>query len=94
VKQDESYDVQEHLGIESLQSTFYKSKKDRKMPMICPFLNCNRQFVETGNLKTHLRIHVSRIYNTNSTFLAHFVCFFRLGNVLLSATSMVAGKCL
>lgn len=37
-----SYDVKQHLGFENLGLCFHKAKKDRKMPMICPFFNCNR----------------------------------------------------
>jgi len=29
--------------------------------MNCPFFNCLKEFTETGNLKTHLRTHVSSI---------------------------------
>lgn len=38
-----------------------KAKKPRgdKRVLICPFVNCLKDFTETGNLKTHLRTHVS-----------------------------------
>ena len=31
----------------------------QRIPLYCPFANCMREFQETGNLKTHIRIHVS-----------------------------------
>ena len=48
------------LGI-SIEESFEKTARTRgtKMPLFCPFSNCLREFQETGNLKTHLRIHVS-----------------------------------
>jgi uncharacterized Zn-finger protein len=38
--------------------TFTKFKNFKKEPMICPYIHCKSSFVETGNLKTHMRIHV------------------------------------
>lgn len=57
--ENDDYAVQEHLGLESLTDCFNKVKKGRVASMKCPHISCSRQFIETGNLKTHLRIHVS-----------------------------------
>jgi hypothetical protein len=46
---------------------YYKLKKDKleklreeaSFKLRCPFVNCLKNFNETGNLKTHLRTHVS-----------------------------------
>ena len=54
-----NYSIKEHLGIDNLQKTYCVEKKSKKVQMICPYLNCERTFTETGNLKTHFRIHVS-----------------------------------
>lgn len=40
---------------------YAKAKRCRgeSRSLICPFLNCFKEFTETGNLKTHLRTHVA-----------------------------------
>lgn len=55
---DSTYSIKGHLGL-TLPMVYEKTKRVRLSPMICPFVECNRAFQETGNLKTHLRIHVS-----------------------------------
>ena len=44
-----------------LNDSFVKTHRPRglNMPLYCPFSTCMREFHETGNLKTHIRIHVS-----------------------------------
>lgn len=37
-----------------------KRNKGEARSLLCPFLNCHKEFTETGNLKTHLRTHVFR----------------------------------
>lgn len=54
----ESYCALEHLGL-PLRAVFMRTKSLRAAPMKCPYTLCERSFNETGNLKTHLRIHVS-----------------------------------
>jgi hypothetical protein len=44
-----------------------KAKRSRgdHRTLTCPFFECLKEFAETGNLKTHLRTHVSTIkYST------------------------------
>ena len=55
---DSTYSIEGHLGL-SPSMVYEKTKRIRLSPMVCPFIECNRAFQETGNLKTHLRIHVS-----------------------------------
>jgi hypothetical protein len=31
------------------------------LPMLCPFLECQKEFRHSGNLKTHMRSHVSKM---------------------------------
>ena len=47
-----------------INESYVKAQRTRgtKKPLFCPFVDCLRDFQETGNLKTHLRIHV-RIFN-------------------------------
>lgn len=44
-----------------LNDSYVKTHRPRGgiVPLYCPFSNCMREFHETGNLKTHIRIHVS-----------------------------------
>lgn len=47
----------------------YDQKKDESKPegnkksFICPYKECGKRFTESGNLKTHIRIHVRRRSN-------------------------------
>jgi len=55
------YDPVKHLGL-SLDLCYHRvvrPKKEKGSAINCPFITCGRAFVETGNLKTHMRIHVS-----------------------------------
>ena len=54
------------LGIE-IGDSYDRMQRARgaKKPLYCPFAECLRSFQETGNLKTHLRIHVSIIFRGN-----------------------------
>lgn len=45
--------------IESCYSKVSKTRLNSTIQIVCPFLECLRTFSETGNLKTHMRIHVS-----------------------------------
>jgi hypothetical protein len=44
-----------------LNDSYVKAHRPRgaNMSLYCPFSTCMREFLETGNLKTHIRIHVS-----------------------------------
>jgi len=58
------YDSQKHLSVQ-LDLCYHKvvrHRKDKGLPINCPFIECKRSFIETGNLKTHMRIHVSAFF--------------------------------
>eukprot|EP00347_Sterkiella_histriomuscorum_P023972 403332750 len=44
------------ININECQQKAKKSRGDKRV-LICPFVNCLKDFTETGNLKTHLRTH-------------------------------------
>jgi len=73
----------EQMGINNLNTCYTKKvrNKDSKVPsqFFCPFSDCVRGFSETGNLKTHMRIHVSNC-----------LTIYRLGNVPSSAITKTA----
>ncbi|CDW91615.1 oocyte zinc finger protein 6-like [Stylonychia lemnae] len=53
------------ININDCQQKAKKTRGDKRV-LICPFVNCLKDFTETGNLKTHLRTHVIKqvsIYN-------------------------------
>ncbi len=49
---------------------------DSKRMYLCPYKGCGKQFSESGNLKTHIRIHVFllRFLNFSQTGERPFVC--------------------
>ena len=58
------YDYQKHLSVQ-LDLCYHKvvrHPKHKGLPINCPFIECKRSFIETGNLKTHMRIHVSAFF--------------------------------
>ena len=64
-----------------INDSYQKTNRPRgqNVPLYCPFSTCMREFHETGNLKTHLRIHVSfyNIFNNSCIFQTGerpFVC--------------------
>ena len=56
-----------HTVSESRRNQFLIALDKAKRPrgehrtLTCPFFECLKEFAETGNLKTHLRTHVSLI---------------------------------
>lgn len=52
--------TQKHKHVPSTLPATNEDSKDNeiKRPFICPFNDCSKQFSESGNLKTHMRIHV------------------------------------
>ena len=64
-----------------INDSYVKTHRPRgqHMPLYCPFSTCMREFQETGNLKTHIRIHVMRnilrqLINSFQTGERPFVC--------------------
>lgn len=54
------YSLQDHLQIKNIKTTFTRvSEPGSKPKILCPFIACGKTFSESGNLKTHFRIHVS-----------------------------------
>ena len=68
------------ISIETKKSVYFEIAKVDKKVFKCPFLNCKRQFREKGNLRTHIRVHVSLIFLQ------------RLEKDLLSVISKIVGS--
>ena len=76
-----------------ISESYVKAQRQRgaKKPLFCPFFDCLRDFQETGNLKTHLRIHVRLLLYESAfkaTDLTDFLC--RLEKDRFHATSRAA----
>lgn len=50
------------LSASSVQSMVTQGKGKKKY-YACPYQGCEKKFKESGNLKTHIRIHVSKWIN-------------------------------
>jgi hypothetical protein len=40
-----------------------RGENDKKKKLVCPYVDCGKQFAESGNLKTHIRIHVQHSHD-------------------------------
>lgn len=48
--------------VEAANNPFFDNQMK---PFACPYEGCGKQFSESGNLKTHIRIHVNKTLITN-----------------------------